>query len=435
MNKPDLADVYRLTINPDNENQYLLDGTWTDFEIEHALIRIKLWGPFALKVKREVLTSAHGPAIRAPHGTYAIRYAGMNEVGSLEQRLAISKATNWDEFITGMEMNALPSINYVYADKDGVVAIIHNGQYPDRAEGWDWKADMPGDRSDLIWPGYKPFSDVPILKNPVSGFVYDANNQVFSSTDGPNNLRPEDFSPTMGLQRDETNRSLRVMELTDGISPIDRDTLLALKFDTGYAQGSQADDVLTAVFAHDWSKEPEMAAALEHLARWDLMTDAKNRHAALGGLTVVYEITEQFTGIPAPEPVEAFRQAVTYLNTHYGRIDPEWGEVNWLVRGDQSWPLDGASDTLRAIYPAEIRDDGELHAVAGDTWIALVEWDENGKQRADVIHQFGSAPENTASPHYADQAPLFAAKEWREALIERADIEADAQRRYVVGGE
>src|SRR5690242_20681113 len=30
VDSPDLADVYRLTINPNNENQYLLDGKWRD---------------------------------------------------------------------------------------------------------------------------------------------------------------------------------------------------------------------------------------------------------------------------------------------------------------------------------------------------------------------------------------------------------------------
>jgi len=31
VNEPDLADVYRLTINPADANQYLLDGKWRDF--------------------------------------------------------------------------------------------------------------------------------------------------------------------------------------------------------------------------------------------------------------------------------------------------------------------------------------------------------------------------------------------------------------------
>ena len=88
---------------------------------------------------------------------------------------------------------------------------------------------------------------------------------------------------------------------------------------------------------------------------------------------------------------------------------------------------------LRAIYPAGIRDDGTLHATAGDTWIALVEWDEAGRQTASVIHQFGSATLDEGSAHHDDQAPLFADMKWRRALVERAAVEADASRTYRPG--
>jgi penicillin amidase/acyl-homoserine-lactone acylase len=72
-------------------------------------------------------------------------------------------------------------------------------------------------------------------------------------------------------------------------------------------------------------------------------------------------------------------------------------------------------------------------AGAGDTWIALVEWDKDGQQTADLVHQFGSATLDESSPHYADQAPLFARQEWRPALLTREAIEADAVRTYRPG--
>lgn len=433
VSKPDLADVFVLTINPENKNQYKLDGEWVDFEVETARMAIKLWGPFAFTAKREVLTSQHGPAIRTKTGTYAIRYAGMGAIRQTEQRMRTAKARNWDEFYAAMAIHAVPSLNYVYADKDGVVALIHNGQYPDRAAGWDWSRDVPGDRSDLIWPDYLPYDRVPILRNPQSGLVFDANNEPFSATDGPDNLRPEMFPETMGLQTDQTNRSLRIMELTDGQSLITRDALLAMKFDTSYAQGSVADVTVKAVLAEDWTEDIALQAAAEHLAAWSYATDMTDRHAALGVLTTVHAVTENLTGIPAPAPPDAFRQAVAYLDTHYGQIDPEWGEVNRLIRGNVNLPISGGPDILRAIYPAEIGDDGILKANAGDTWIALVEWDAEGNQVAQVIHQFGAATLDETSPHYADQAPLFAAEQWRPALIERADIEANAARTYRPG--
>ncbi|MDA0339466.1 MAG: hypothetical protein O2910_06465 [Proteobacteria bacterium] len=49
---------------------------------------------------------------------------------------------------------------------------------------------------------------------------------------------------------------------------------------------------------------------------------------------------------------------------------------------------------------------------------------------ADVIHQFGSATLDKTSLHYSDQAPWFAARKWRRALLDRAEIEENAEQIY-----
>lgn len=429
----DLTDTFVLTINPDNKNQYWLDGAWADLEVSHATIKVKLLGPFAFPAKRAVKRSVHGPVIEGPTGTYAIRYSGMGEIRQLEQYYRLNKSEGLDQFMGAMAMNALPSINYVYADKAGNIAFIHNAQYPARDDAWDWSGDLPGDRSDIIWQGYRPWEDVPKLVNPASGLVFNANNTPYFATDGPDNLRAEDFPQSMGLQTNQTNRALRIMELTGDTDPIDAARLLAIKFDNRYASGSEADTVVKAVLAMDWSAEPELGEAAALLASWDYGTEASSRTAALGSMTTTRAVTEKYTKIKAPPPETAFREAVAWLKAHHGRIDPEWGEVNRLVRGSVSLPISGAPDTLRAVYPKEIRDDGELHMSAGDTWIALVEWDVEGNQTARVISPYGSAVLDETSPHYADQAALFAAEDWRNALLTRADVEADATRTYRPG--
>ncbi len=433
VSEPDLVDIYRLERNPDNKWQYRFDGEWRDFERSSVEIKVRLAGPFAFRAKRPLLRTVHGPVVEAEHGTYAVRYAGMGEIRQLEQYYRLNTARTLEDFETVMSMLALPSINYVYADRDGNIGFFHNGQYPDRAPGWDWQKDLPGDRAELVWQGYLPWSGVPKLVNPRSGFVYNSNNSPFTATDGPDNLSPDDFPASMGLQTNQTNRALRMRELADGQAPIGRDTLLGMKFDTAYAEGSIARRVVAEVLAGDWSGDATLSAAAAHLAAWDFSAPIDSRHAALGVLTVTEAITEKYTGRPAPSPEDAFRAAAAHLDEHFGRIDPEWGEVNRLVRGDISLPISGAADTLRAVYPAALDDGPTLRMVAGDTWISLVEWDADGTLRADVIHPFGSATLDAGSRHYADQAPLFAAGQWRPALLERRDIEAVATRVYRPG--
>ena len=382
-----------------------------------------------------VLRSRHGPVVATEHGTYAIRYAGMGEIRQLEQYRRLNKARSFEEWMAALKMNALPSINYVYADREGTIAYVHNGQFPARVEGWDWSKLLPGDRSDLIWDGYRPFDAVPRLVDPVSGFLYSANNTPFSATDGPDNLDPESFPASMGLQRNETNRSLRIQELTDGRTPLGEAALLAIKFDGRYSTRSVAAKTIQAILAEDWSADPELAAAAEHLRAWDLDTNIENRHTALGVLSSIEAVTERITGVPPPPPAEAFRRAVELLRSNHGRIDPTWGEVNRFKRGEVDIPIDGGPDVLRAIQPREIRDDGRLHAAAGDTWIGVVSWGPDGALEAKSVHQFGSATLDASSPHYADQVPLFVEKRFKPVLMDRDAIEAEATARYRPGAQ
>lgn len=434
VSKPDLVDVYRLELNPDNPDQYRLDGAWEDFDQTTVRLRIRLFGPFSLPVTRHIKRSRHGPVVEARHGTYAVRYAGMGEIRQLEQYYRLNQATDWDSFDQAMALNALPSINYVYADKSGRIALIHNGQYPNRRPGWNWQDDLPGDRSDLIWQGYLPYADGPKLIDPLNGFIFNANNTPFSATDGPDNLRAENFPDTMGLETHQTNRALRIMELTGDLDPIGRERLLSIKFDTGLSASSRGAAFLQDVLNEDWSAEPDLAGALDQLTSWDRTYEPNNRLTALPALTILRHVTAEFTGDPGPPPKTAFREAVAWLNRHFGRLDPEWGEVNRLVRGDIDLPIGGGPDILRAIYPSDYGPSGRLRANAGDTWMALVDWAPDGTQSAQVVHQFGAATLDPSSPHYADQAPLFASRDWRTAHFERADIQRNARRTSVIGG-
>ncbi len=433
VNNPDLIDVYQLTINPDDDNEYLMDGEYLAFEQQTAFINVALWGPFAFPAERTAYRSVHGPVLKTEHGVFAIRYAGMSELRQLEQYRRLNKATDFEEWSAAMSMVALPSINYIYADKDGNIAFVYNGQFPQRAQGWDWSIDLPGDRSDLIWDSYHPYADIPKLINPSSGILFNANNSPFRATNGTDNLSRESFDPTFGLQDDDTNRSLRLMELTQDLRPISRDRLLQIKFDKTYSKHSIVAQVIAEILAEDWSADSTLSNAAEHLRAWNLATDAGNRHAALGVLTTMGHVTRSLTGKEPDSASVSFKKAVRLLMAAYGRIDPAWGELNRIVRGEVNLPIGGAPDILRAVYPGGELVDGKLQAAAGDTLIILVEWSENGSVKGSTIHQFGSATLDVNSRHYADQVALFVAEKFRPVLLDRAEIEADASAIYRPG--
>lgn len=407
VNKPDLIDVYELTLNPDNESQYLLDGEWRDFEVFDAEIDITFLWPFRWTVKEPVYRSAHGPVFKTEKGALALRWAGMGEVRSLDAMIAMNKAQTMDQFEAAFEMGVIPSLNYVYADRDGNIAHYYNAMMPDRRGEVDWMGILPGDRSDLIWKGYHPFTSTPKTVNPTSGAVYNANNTPFQSTDGVGAPTAEMFLPSMGIESHMTNRALRLKELLPAAETFYDKTLRYIKYDNAYSFELDEKSVAFMAYHEMTSLRGDLKEAATHLFGWNLATDSSSTHAALGVLSVYPFIMADMRGEPAPDPEESLRAASEFLMKHYGRLDPKYGEVMRLVRGDTSWPISGGPDTLRAVYGELDESTGTMKMTAGDSYIMFVRWDKDGSVSAQSIHSFGSATLDKASAHYADQAPTF----------------------------
>lgn len=414
VNLPDLADVYVLESDGD---RYRLDGEWLELEHGTARLNVRLFGSIRWTVERDMWWSRHGPVIRTDHGDYAIRYSGMDEIRQVEQWYRMNRAESWDVWYEAMEMNAISSLNTVYADRTGEIAYVYNAAMPVREEGWTWRDYLPGDRSELIWQAYHPLSAMPLYHNPPSGWLLSANQTPFDATAMADNLSSADFSQTFGIEPRMTNRAHRGLALLRGERSLTSERLEEIKFDKVYAETSAVGRLIREILAMDLSDDPLLVEAQAILARWDMSTDIDSGAAALGVLTAVRTIHNRHHEDPWDmPPAQALREAADELMLHYGRLDPSWGEVNRMIRGDVDLPLGGGPDTLRAIYGAgqALDENGQIRAVAGDTYIMFVEWDATGEMRSRSIHQYGSATLDRMSPHYADQAVLFAEEAWRE---------------------
>jgi acyl-homoserine-lactone acylase len=430
VNKPDLVDIYRLTLNPDNENQYWMDGIWHDLEVSEAPILVKLFGPIRWTFRQPLYFSAHGPVLKLDHGSFALRWAGMGEMRTLEQYLALNKATNQAQFEAALAMGTQPSINYVYADAEGNIAHYYNAMFPRRIEGWDWQKDLPGDRSELIWRDYLPFESTPMTRNPPSGFVFNANNTPYVSSVGEGQPRPEDFSSTLGIETKMTNRAHRLRRLLAAEESISRDDFRRIKYDLSYDVETDGMPVFLAfIEAGLQPADADLGAAFALLQSWDYSTDKDSRSAALAMLTIepLLDFRRKRADV---DLAQQLRQASAFLSSHFGRIDPLYGEVNRLRRGDQEWPIDGGPDILRAVYTQTDKDSGKMFDIAGDSYIMFVEWDREGQVSSSSMHSFGSATQDEMSPHYADQSPLFVQMREKPVRLELEDLLQHASRDY-----
>lgn len=415
VNAPDLVDIYKLEIDPADPNRYRLDGKWTPFERKMARIRVKLWGPFFWTATREMIWSEHGMAFRTPRGVFAVRYAGQREIRGALQYWRLDTARTAEEWRAAMALQALPSINYIYADRTGLIGYVYNGLFPVRAEGQDWSGILPGDRSDLIWRAYRPFTEVPQIWAPRSGYVFNSNNTPFAATDPADALKPERFPATMGLQANMTNRAWRALETYGADTAISPEEFRAYKFDVAFSPRSAQMEMVRELLAMTFD-DPDLKAGQDVLRAWDGRTDRANRGAALAMLTVAQRARDLEDGKPPGDLTAAYKKAVTTLKTKFGRLDPAWSQLMHFRRGGLDLPIDGGPDAFRAVY-GEPQKDGTLTAIAGDTLIMFVTWDKSGRVASESIHQFGSATLDAASPHYADQAPLFAAMRTKPVLF------------------
>ena len=434
VNKPDLIDIYALTVDDEKDpKQYKIDGQWKDFERSYSKFRVKLWGPFSLPIKRDVLWSDHGPVLSTETGYYALRFAGLGEVEQIEQWYAMSKATDIQEWKEALAQNTVLSFNMIYADKDGNIGALYNAQMPKRIEGPEWTKILPGDRSDLIWTENVPVSDLPQMYNPESGWLFSANHTPFRMSEAGSVPLLDSYSDTFGIPTRMTNRSLRGLELLSADASISKEELLNYRADTFYSDKSTLRKFVNDLLLFDFEDE-SLRAAQTILKQWNGDTSRTNRAAALAVLTGVQALGAQYIE-EVMSPEAAFKSSIDLLLKSHGRLDPEWGEVNRLLRGDVNVALDGAPDVLRAIYgdPKDVRDDGVMNAVAGDTHIIFAEWDEQGVATVSSIHQYGAATLDENSPHYSDQAELFSQGQYKPMPLHKEGVLEIAKERYRPG--
>ena len=434
VNQPDLVDVYALDVNQEKKpTQYKLDGQWRDFEITKSKFRVKLFGPFSLPITRDVLWSEHGPVLETPTGHYAIKFAGLQEVTAVQQWYEMGKATNMTEWRDALKQNGVLSFNITYADKEGNIGEVYNARMPKRMEGPDWSKALPGDQSKLIWTEYCDISELPQIWNPDCGWLFSANATPFKITDEVCNNKREDFSETMGLEPRMTNRARRALALFEPDKQITEEELLSYRADTKYHPESAVMQMVVELVTTP-IKDPLIKEAQEVLRNWDGDTRQESRGAALAVITGTRALGYEYIKTEA-EPMDMLKKTAEELMARYGRLDPQWGEINRIQRGDIDLPLDGAPDVLRAIYADRdgISKDGVMNAFAGDTHIMYADWDDAGNLTLKSIHQYGAATIDENSPHFADQVPLFARGEYKSMPMTLEEVLPSATRDYRPG--
>ena len=424
VNRPDLIDIYKLTLN-DKKDAYRFDGQWKPLEKKRVWLKIR-FGPFVIPYPQVAYRSIHGPVIINDSGAYALRYAGIDELDMLTQYYRINKATNFDEWQAAMAGQGVPATNFIYADAQGNIGLYYNAMFPDRPEGYDWRTVLPGDSSAALWQKTLPFTRVPALVNPASGYVMNANNTPYIAAGPGDELKPDNFSPLLGIEDDETNRSRRaiaLLEKANADGTITDSELWAIKYDTGYEKAGYAKDWLDRIAALDLKDSAKLLKAQKFLAGWDWNLDGKGPADALALMVLRPANKSHYNRGEMPDPRQILKETVDHLTQYFDRIDPPMLDVLRLRQGKVDLPVDGGNDTIRASTLWDVDEDGRLSVRHGDSFIMFIEWTKDGKVHSRSIQPFGAATTRGDSPHYTDQMQLFVDKKLKPVWFDPKDLE------------
>ena len=437
VNRPDLIDIYKLTLN-EKRNAYRLDGKWLPLGKKRVWLKIK-YGPFVIPYPKMVYRSIHGPVIMSESGAYALRYAGMDQLDMLTQYYRINKARDFAEWQAAMAGQGVPATNFIYADAKGNIGMFYNAMFPDRAPGFDWRGVLPGDTSKAVWQNALPFTRVPALVNPASGYVMNANNTPYIAAGPGDELKRDSFSPLMGIEDDQTNRSRRSIQLLEAAAASDGtisgEEIRRIKYDTAYVRAGYAKDWMDKIAALDLKDDAELVRAQALLGKWDWDLDGTGAADTLALMVLRPANRAHYQRGDLPDPREILQETVDHLTKYFGRIDPPMLDVLRLRQGDVDLPIDGGNDTIRASTLWDVEDDGRLSVRHGDSFIMFAEWDEAGKVTSRSIQPFGSATTRPDSPHYTDQMKLFVEKKLKPVWFDPALLEKNKASEKVVGSK
>ena len=410
VNRPDKTDIYQLDMVKNSKIKYHFDNKILKLRKHRGKAFIKILG-IPIKVSKKYYSSIYGPTLKNKTGFFSVRTGSLFKIRGLEQWWKMNKAKNFDEFYSILEMNEIPGYNIGYADKEDNIFYISNGLIPIRNEKYKWDGLLPGNTSETLWKEYYKTSDLPQVKNPKSGYIYNANHSPFKSTSLDENPNPEDFSPDMGFELYDNNRSTRIFELIESYDEIDYEIFKKIKYDNKFPYPFNYNFMnVNKIFDMKPDEYPEIKDLLINIQEWDKSTNADSVGAGTYAM-FYYTLADKFffkgyynknfsKSLIEECLIETKKRMMKYFNSSKIKL----GDFQKLVRGNKEIPIFGMPDVITAMHGSKYKD-GKIKITNGESYIQLVKFSENGVEIESII-SYGSS-DDKSSKHYNDQMDMY----------------------------
>ncbi len=426
---PDTADVFALTLDPDDPGRYRYDDGWREIEAHTVSLQ------FPDGSSRDYVweSTPHGPIVARTDGmAYAARisYDASSDRNSAWE--ALNFADDYRGAVAACETLSMFPQNVMVADTSGNIYYQRTGRVPVRPAGYDWSRPVDGSTSASEWQGIHPASDHLQVLNPESGYLQNCNIPPDAMIpDSPFSLAAQSDYLFSSADHGESfdgwtnQRGARAIELLQADADVTVEEALAYAVDVtpfGYQRWLE---VLRLSAPPD---SPELA----ELLAWDgrLTRDStaglkyyywrSTLHDMEGGADIRAEVDDHYAIVEQRPPraleleeeqlamvAEAWLASMARMRTELGSTAEPWGRVFRVGRNGQSWPVGGGGGdhlgltTLRSMGYAETDGNFERQGNRGQTSTQIVVLSEPIQS---WIYLPVGQSDRPDSPHFDDQA-------------------------------
>jgi penicillin amidase len=491
---PDVMDLYIERVNPENPNQYEVNGEWVDFETRTETIQVVGAEPVEIKVR----LTRHGPVISESYGplknentdddpefvpfkdragvdlpeqyVIALKWTALAPSTPFQAIWGFSRARNWDDFREAARHFHVPAQNLLYADVDGNIGYQTPGDIPMRAKG-DGTLPVPGWTDEYEWTGYIPFEDLPYTFNPREGYIVTANNRsqpwnyphlitqdwdygfraqriVDMIVNAPGKIDIAYFQSMQGDSFDVNGAAyvpllLQLDELSE-----DESQAQSLLQDWDYQ--ARADSTAAAVFNAFWrhllqntfdDDMPEERYYPDGGSRWNEIMRHLPENSSWWDDKTTSDIRETRQDILR----KSFEQGVQELEEMFGK-DParwNWGEMHAATFRNGTLGESGVSLIASLFNRGPFPTSGGESIVNATGWSVQEGYETTSLPSLRMIVDLGNLDNSLTvhttgqsghayHEHYIDMAPLWAAVEYYPMLWDEATVTSEAEGHLVL---
>jgi penicillin amidase len=412
--RADVQDLYVEKVNPQNPRQVQDRGAWVDMQVERDAVAVKGRSePF----EYERFYTRNGVVVgldRERQLAYTLRWSGTEPGGAGElASLTLDRATSRDDLRAALGRWKMPVAEFVYADRAGHIGRQVAGLIPRRPRGSGRVPGAAGSES-TAWSGWMPAAALPSTQEPRDGFLVSAN--------------------------DNLARTRRLTDMLMRLSIVDVEVAKRLQHDVGSWPAERLIPLLQRLHA----EEPDVEAARSELVTFDRQIGGSDTTALFVAWADALRRMLIERRIPAPlrtdalprlldivtplvRPTRAWFDGDVIASRNTLLIEALAAAVNQLG-GDRAAPAWSRTRSVTFAHPLAVGErarqrfnvgpftvsgDAEtVFAVTPATGPALqVIFDVSDWDRSVGVNAPGQSS-TPASPHFADMARRWAAREY-----------------------